>query len=113
MSVIRVLTIISVIFAGLVPQVSASWAAEESANTQISSPQRQMTGTGKTAGVAAGQTIGKRGFFSRQLILGAIALAALAAIALEVSTDNDKAPDLGLPPTTTTTTTTTTSSSGG
>ena len=112
MSVIRVLTIISVMFAGLLPQASAAWAAEESADTQISSPQRQMTGTGKKAGAAAGQTIGKKGFFSRELILGAIALAALAAIALEVSSDNDKAPDVGLPPTTTTTTTTTSSSGG-
>ena len=109
MSVLRVLTIISVIFAGLLLQTPASWAEESAEKAQISSPQRQMTGTGTPAGAAAGQTAGKKGFFSRELILGAIALAALAAVALEASTDSDKAPGPG----TTTPTTTTATGTGG
>jgi signal transduction protein with GAF and PtsI domain len=110
-SVLRILTIISVIFAGLLAQAPPTWAEEKAEETQASSPQRQITGTGKTAGVAAGQTVGKKGFLSRNLILGAIALAALAAVALEASSDNDKAPGPGA--TSPTTSTTTTSGTGG
>ncbi len=111
MSGLRILAVFTLLFAYSLPQVPASWAEEAAAKTQIASPQRQMTGTGKTAGAAAGQTVGKKGFFSRELILGMIALAALAAVALEVSSDNDKVPGPGT--VSPTTTTTTTSSNGG
>ena len=111
MSGLRFLTVFALLFAYGLPQVPASWAEEATAKTQVASPQRQMTGTGKTAGAAAGQTAGKKGFFSRELILGALALAALAAVALEVSSDNDKVPGPGT--TSPTTTATTTSGTGG
>lgn len=111
MNGLRILAVFTVLFAYGLPQVPALWAQEATAKTQVASPQRQMTGTGKTAGAAAGQTVGEKGFFGRGLILGALAVAALAAVALEVATDNDKVPGPGS--TSTTTTTTTTSSTGG
>lgn len=109
---LRILAVFTVLFAYGLPQVPVSWAEEATAKTQVASPQRQMTGTGKTAGAAAGQTVGKKGFFSRDLILGAIALAALATVALEVLSDSDKVPGPGTSSPTTTTTTTSTGTGG-
>lgn len=110
MSYVRILAVFSLLFAYSLPQVPASWGEEANAKTQVVSPQRQMTGTGKTAGAAAGQTAGKKGFFGRGLILGAIAVAALAAVALEAATEKDKVPGSS---STATTTTTTSSGTGG
>ncbi len=112
MTSLRILAVFTFLFAYSLQQVPASWAEEATAKTQVASPQRQMTGTGMAAGAAAGQTVGKKGFFSRELILGAIALAALAAIALETASDSDKVPGPGSTSPTTSPTTTSTTTSG-
>lgn len=50
------------------------------------SPQRALTGTGESAGAAAGQTLGnKKGFFNTSLIIGGVVAAATIAVALEAS----------------------------
>ncbi len=54
------------------------------------SPQRALTGTGKSAGAAAGQT--KRdgkGFLSTTVIIGGVVAAATIAVAIEASSGTD------------------------
>lgn len=50
------------------------------------SPQRALTGTGESAGAAAGQTKrGGKGFFSTSVIIGGVVAAATIAVAIEAS----------------------------
>lgn len=50
------------------------------------SPQRVLTGTGESAGAAAGQTRREgKGFFSTNLIIGGVVAAATIAVAIEAS----------------------------
>lgn len=51
-----------------------------------SSPQRVLTGTGESAGAAAGQTRREgKGFLSTNLIIGGVVAAATIAVAIEAS----------------------------
>lgn len=62
------------------------------------SPQRAMTGTGKSAGAAAGQSTGnKRGFLNTTVIIGVVIAGATVAVALKATGDDDS-----ISPTTTT-----------
>ena len=50
------------------------------------SPQRALTGTGESAGAAAGQTRRSgKGFFSTNVIIGGVVAAATIAVAIEAS----------------------------
>lgn len=54
------------------------------------SPQRAMTGTGKSAGAAAGQTRrGRKGFLSTPVIIGVVVAAATVAVAIKATSGND------------------------
>lgn len=67
--------------------------ADEAAPAEAVSPQRAMTGTGISAGAAAGQTRrNERGFLSTSIILGSVVAGATAVIALQAATDDSTAP---------------------
>lgn len=54
------------------------------------SPQRALTGTGESAGAAAGQTRrGGKGFLNTNLIIGGVVAAATIAVAIEASSGNN------------------------
>ena len=56
------------------------------------SPQRALTGTGESAGAAAGQTKrGGKGFFSTKVIIGGVVAAATVAVAIEASSGTSSA----------------------
>jgi hypothetical protein len=54
------------------------------------SPQRALTGTGESAGAAAGQTKrGGKGFLNTNVIIGSVVAAATIAVAIEASSGTD------------------------
>lgn len=120
MNLFRVLLALSFLFWGSAPLIQTVNAAEAPAEREQVSPQRQKTGAGVSAGAAAGQSFGrKKGFFSQEVILGGIALAAVAAVAIEVSSSGNRATEGGgagtgtsTTPSTTTSTTTSSGTSG-
>lgn len=114
MNLFRVLLALSFLFWGSAPLIQTVNAAEAPAEREQVSPQRQKTGAGVSAGAAAGQSYGrKKGFFSQGVILGGIALAAVAAVAIEVSSSGNRATEGGLTGTSTTSSTTTSSGTSG
>lgn len=67
-------------------------------NGSETSPQRALTGTGESAGAAAGQTRrNKKGFLNTSVIIGGVVAAATIAVAIEASSG----PDATTPTTTT------------
>ncbi len=114
MNFFRVLLALSFLFWGSAPLIQTVNAAEAPADREQVSPQRQKTGAGVSAGAAAGQSFGrKKGFFSQEVILGGIALAAVAAVAIEVSSSGNRATEGGGTGTSTTSSTTTSSGTSG
>lgn len=54
------------------------------------SPQRVLTGTGESAGAAAGQTKREgKGFFNTDVIIGGVVAAATIAVAIEASSGSN------------------------
>lgn len=109
---LRIVIAAGAVFGLLIAPGSASFAGEITAKALVAdpipvievtqdqqiSPQRAMTGTGKSAGAAAGQSTGnKRGFLNTTVIIGVVVAAATVAVALKATGDDDS-----ISPTTTT-----------
>lgn len=74
---------------------SAVSVSGEESQTEAS-PQRALTGTGESAGAAAGQTRrGGKGFLSTAVIIGGVVAAATIAVAIEASSGTDTTASTG------------------